>query len=229
MERRRDAPSSTYSINGKQYVVYPCVAYVLSRAPSLATAFTPTHFRRRHSRKEHVVQGMKRMQVLLLGQLGVVIVLATALAIGIGSASAMRSVTAKPTAITASAGEFYFTLSKTSIPKPGTVTLHRDQQGHDHARLLDPVTAQDHEDACTASEAGPDRDVQEEGQLLLRVPGATRRPGGHGRSFTVKVDRESRSSSHETASGWLRDRGQPLRRLGPGKCRTHLRGERERR
>ena len=56
---------------------------------------------------------------------GVVIVLATALAIGIGSASATRSVTAKlVTAIDGqSAGEFYFTLSKTSIPKPGTVTF----------------------------------------------------------------------------------------------------------
>lgn len=54
---------------------------------------------------------------------GLMIVLTTALAVGIGSASATRSVTAKPTAITVSAGEFYFTLSKTSIPKPGTVTF----------------------------------------------------------------------------------------------------------
>ena len=64
---------------------------------------------------------MRRMRVLLA--VGLALGLTTALVVGTGSASATRSVTAKPVAITVSAYEFYFTLSKSSIPKTGTVAF----------------------------------------------------------------------------------------------------------
>jgi uncharacterized cupredoxin-like copper-binding protein len=47
----------------------------------------------------------------------------TVLALGMGPAWSARSATAKPVAITVKAGEFYFTLSKASIPKPETVAF----------------------------------------------------------------------------------------------------------
>jgi nitrite reductase (NO-forming) len=56
-----------------------------------------------------------------------------ALAVNAISASTVKKVTA-PTKITVSAGEFYFTLSKKSIPKPGTVVftvINKGQIAHD--------------------------------------------------------------------------------------------------
>ncbi len=54
---------------------------------------------------------------------GLAVVLTSALVIGAGSAWPARSMTVKPVSITVKAGEFYFTLNKASIPKPGTVAF----------------------------------------------------------------------------------------------------------
>jgi uncharacterized cupredoxin-like copper-binding protein len=67
---------------------------------------------------------------------GLAVVLTTVLVIGSGSAWSARSVTVVPVSITVKAGEFYFTLSKTSIPKPETVKFTVINKGtivHDFA------------------------------------------------------------------------------------------------
>jgi uncharacterized cupredoxin-like copper-binding protein len=70
---------------------------------------------------------------LAAGTALVAVVVLGALAVNAISASAVKNVTA-PTRITVSAGEFYFTLSKKSIPKPGTViftVINKGQIAHD--------------------------------------------------------------------------------------------------
>jgi uncharacterized cupredoxin-like copper-binding protein len=74
---------------------------------------------------------MSRMKV---GLAGLVLVLTAVFAVWAGPASASSSATAKPVNINVSAGEFYFKLSKLSIPKPGTVKFtvtNKGQIAHD--------------------------------------------------------------------------------------------------
>jgi uncharacterized cupredoxin-like copper-binding protein len=62
--------------------------------------------------------------------LGVVLPCLAFLLVGLGAASAAPSAApAAPVKITVLAGEFYFKLSKTSIPKPGTVQFTVINQG----------------------------------------------------------------------------------------------------
>ena len=67
---------------------------------------------------------------------GLAVVLTTLVVIGSASAWSAHSQTVAPVSITVKAGEFYFTLSKTSIPKPGTVKFTVINKGtitHDFA------------------------------------------------------------------------------------------------
>jgi plastocyanin len=65
---------------------------------------------------------------------GSIVILVATLVAGIGSAFAASSTNArqavvKPVNVNVSAGEFFFTLSKKSIPKPGTVTFTVTNKG----------------------------------------------------------------------------------------------------
>jgi uncharacterized cupredoxin-like copper-binding protein len=80
----------------------------------------PTPSRNKEERK-HVVQSISSKRARSIGL--VLLATVTILVVGAGPAWSARSATVKPVAITVKAGEFYFTLTKTSIPKPETVAF----------------------------------------------------------------------------------------------------------
>lgn len=83
---------------------------------------------------------MKRMRVVIAA--AVASALVATLLVGVGAASAAS--TPAPVKVTVQAGEFYFKLSKTSIPKPGTVeftVINKGTIAHDfEIQALNKVT-----------------------------------------------------------------------------------------